>query len=247
MKTKFIFLSFLLAILPLISQAQTPPPAHEKTVEFYGKAETTFPLFVGAGVGLNIVDKFDFNLMFGIVPEVYYNVIASQAASYGGNSAYQDVIQSAFQNNWMVRAQGNYYIDTPRAGWFVGGAFSYLQASGKAGTDRVLTAATGRDYSGLRTALLMSGRSAEVDIDSKIMILDARAGYGWDLGSSFTIKGSVGVAKVVSTEVSLKSGLPFYDSGFGHQQMTNAESDLQSIVTDNGITPTISAEISYTF
>lgn len=216
-------------------------------VQFYGKAETTFPLFVGAGLGLSIFNHYDLNLMLGLTPEPYYKVIGEAAANFGGTSAYKDVVVAAFQNNMMVRTQGNYFFESPRAGWLLGGAFSYLSSKGKAGVDRVLTAATGKDFSNLKNALLVAGKSTEVDIDAKIMILDARAGYGWDLGHDLTVKTTLGVAKVISSEVALKSGLAFESTTYGNSLMRTAESDIQSIINDNGMTPTINVDISYLF
>jgi len=229
------------ALQPLTIQRESP-------VQIYGKAETVFPLFVGAGVGLNFVDHFDFSVMYGLTPEPYYQVIGEAAAQYGGNSAYKDVIEASFKNNNIIRATGDYFFNSARSGWLAGGAFSYLTSNGKAQVDRVLTAATGKDYVNLRQALIAAGKNPEVDIDAKIMIIDVRGGYSWDLGHDFIFKASVGVAKVISSQVNLKSGLAGFEStAYGNNLMRTAESDIQSIITDNGISPTIGAEMNYLF
>lgn len=223
--------------------------AHQNSpVEIYGKAETIFPLFVGAGVGLNIVDSFDFSVMYGLTPEPYYQVIGEAAAQRGGNAAYKDVIQSSFKNNSVVRAEGDYFFESARKGWLAGGGFSYLSANGTAGIDRVLTAATGKDYSTLRQALILAGKNPEVDIDTKMIILDVRGGYSWDITQDFIVKASVGVAKVVWSEINLKSGLAgFEQTAYGNNTMRTAESDLQSIINENGVSPTLGLELNYIF
>lgn len=248
MKIAQILLVCLVALVSIQAWSITPMAQNPSPVQIYGKAETVFPLFVGAGVGLNIVDSFDFSVMYGLTPEPYSQVIGEAAAQFGGNSAYKDVVESAFKNNSMIRAEGNYFFESARTGWLAGGAFSYLTANGKAGIDRVLTAATGKDYSALRQGLVLAGKNPEVDIDTKMMIIDLRGGYSWDITHSFILKASVGVAKVVWSEVNLKSGLAgFEQTAYGNNTMRTAESDIQSIINDNGISPTLGVEINYVF
>lgn len=249
MKITQILIVCLVAFGSVQAWALPPMTVHQTSpVEIYGKAETIFPLFIGAGVGLNIVDSFDFSVMYGLTPEPYYQVIGEAAAQFGGNSAYKDVIESAFKNNSIIRAEGDYFFESARRGWLAGGAFSYLSANGTAGIDRVLTAATGKDYSTLRQGLILAGKNPEVDIDTKMIILDVRGGYGWDVTQDFIVKASVGVAKVVWSEVSLKSGLAgFEQTAYGNSTMRTAESDIQSIINDNGISPTLGLELNYIF
>lgn len=217
-------------------------------VQIYGKAETTFPIFVGAGIGINILDTMDLSVMYGLTPEPYSQVIGEAAASFGGNSAYKDVVEAAFKNNNLIRVQGNYFFESAKTGWLAGFGASYLTANGKAGVDRVLTAATGRDFLNLRQALIAAGKNPEVDIDTKMIILDVRGGYSWDITNDFIVKASVGVAKVVWNEVSLKSGLAGFEStAYGNNMMRTAESDVQSILSDNGISPTLGVELNYLF
>lgn len=241
--------TFCLVVLGSLNSWSNPQkPKESSPVEFYGKAETVFPLFVGAGVGVNIIESFDISLLYGLTPEPYTQVIGEAASQFGGNSAYKDVVEAAFKNNKLFRAEGSYFFDNSRTGWLAGGAFSYLTANGKAGIDRVLTAATGKDYSTLRQGLILAGKNPEVDIDTKMMIIDVRGGYSWDITHSFILKASVGVAKVVWSEVSLKSGLAGFEStAYGNNLMRSAESDVQSIINDNGISPTLGVEATYIF
>lgn len=242
------FILIALSIFSIYAWSAPEKPTSPSAVQIYGKAETVFPLFVGAGLGLQVLEQFDFSVMYGLTPQPYYDVIGEVAASFGNKSAYKDVVVAAFQNNSLIRAQGDYFFETSRTGWLAGGGFSYLMANGKAGVDRVLTVATGRDYSGLRQALIAAGRNLEVDMDSKIMVIDLRGGYMWDLGNDFTVKGTAGFAKVISSEVTLKSGLPGYDStAYGNSQMRTAESDIQSILNENAFSPTIGVEVRYLF
>ncbi len=248
MKIAHILSVCLVALVSIRAWSISPMTQTASPVQVYGKAETVFPLFVGAGVGINIIDSFDLSLMYGLTPEPYYQVIGDAASQYGGNSAYKDVVESAFKNNNLIRAEGNYFFESARTGWLAGGAFSYLTANGKAGIDRVLTAATGKDYSALRQGLILAGKNPEVDIDTKMMIIDIRGGYSWDITHSFIVKASVGVAKVVWSEVSLKSGLAgFEQTAYGNNTMRSAESDIQSIINENGISPTLGVEINYVF
>lgn len=232
-------------------EARDLPPmtiATSSPVQIYGKAETIFPLFVGAGFGLHIFNHFDLSVMYGLTPEPYYQVIGEAASSFGGNSAYKDVVEAAFKNNNLIRVEGNYFFESPQSGWLAGTGFSYLTSNGSAGVDRVLTLATKKDYSLLRQSLIAAGKNPEVDIDAKMIIIDLRGGYSWDVTKDFIVKASLGVAKVVWNEVNLKSGLAGFEStAYGNSTMRTAESDIQSIINDYGISPTLGFEMTYIF
>lgn len=262
---KFIFLSLLIFSLTAKTQDKTKEKANNKpkdkpsntfapvketskNFKFYPTATTLFPVFAGGGLGLIFKDSLDLRVQYGITPEIYYQVIGDVAASQGGNNAYKDVIESAFQNNTLFKIDGDYYFGSTQSGWLIGGAYSFLQSKGQAGIDQVLTAATKRDYTGLKTLLTLAGRSNQVDIETTLDIVEIHLGYNWSPYPNFIVSTTLGVAKVFAGEIKLKTGLANFESTqAGNTLMRQSETDLENIIIDYGISPTVGLNLFYTF
>jgi hypothetical protein len=234
------------------SDVQSGSPSNEKHsdkyVEIGVKAESVFPIFLGPSLTLTLGKHFETALGFGLTPEAYYNVIADVSASMGGNSAYADVIRAAFKNNSMVKISGLYKWAPQAPGWFFGAGANQLKSKGDADIDTVLTAATGRDYSELKSLLTILGRSTKVDLTSDLLIVELFGGYIWPLTSTSEFKLGFGVAKIVDAKVKLATGLSsFESSAAGKNLLSQSESDLVQIIKDNGISPTILVNFDYFF
>lgn len=212
------------------------------------KVETIFPLFLGAGAGVTFQRQLQLNLLYGLTPRPYYEVIGSTAASLGDNSAYADVIESAFQNNSIWRVGAKYHFDDLERGWHIGLAYMRLNSKGEADIDTVLTAATGLNYTLLKTALAARGRSTLIDLGAGLNIGEIHGGYTWKLGKSLTLSTELGIAKILTSEIELETGLDdFEETNAGRTLIETSESELESILNKYGITPTIALAISYLF
>lgn len=209
---------------------------------------TTFPIFLGGGVSATVHDNYEISLGYGFAPEPYYKVIGSVAAELGGNSAYKDVIEAGFQDNSIIKGNFQYNFSNASSGWHAGSSVLMLESSGQAGIDTVLAAATGKDYTTLKNLLTAAGRNTEVDMDSDLLIVEIYGGYKWALEKNFVANLNIGIAKVMESSVKLKTGLPaFESSASGSALLRSTESDLEGILSDYGISPTIAGDLTYLF
>jgi hypothetical protein len=215
--------------------------------KFAPVAETVFPVFAGGGAKLRFYENFETSLSYGVTPKAYYKVIGNAAAHFGENDSYKEVVEAAFQDNSMWRV-GLQYDFQGKFGWNFGATASRLKSSGSAGIDRVLGATTGNDYTALKNLLIALHRSTDVTMDSELTLGEIAVGYTWDFGHNIGGKLSFGAAKVMSADVKLQTGLPNYEaSASGSSTLRQTESDLEDIIKENGITPTVSFGISYEF
>lgn len=248
MKIQFIILLLFLVFPFRVAQAAETEVKNNQTWQYYGSLQTTFPLLVGAGVGVNFGEQFDFGLYYGVTPQPYYNIIADFASSQSGNASYKNVINAAFQNNSNLKASFQYFFNNSRSGWRIGANYTYLTSSGAADIDQVLAAATGQNYTALKSLLIALGRPTQVDMTAKINILEIESGYSWALSSGFILRATFGIAKVVSNQVSLKSGLANFEATVaGSNLMRQSESGIQDIINQYGISPTLGINLNYFF
>ncbi len=219
-----------------------------RDVEFVPHVETVFPVFSGGGVSAVIKDNFEIGLSFGVTPSPYYETIGNVAASYANDDNYKEVINAAFQNNSITRGEFQYNFNNARSGWSIGFSFSKLKSSGLAGIDTVLEIATGEDFTILKNILVALGKDLYVNISSEILLAEIYGGRRWNLIDNLTLDLYLGVIKVTDVDVTLTTGLPAFESTiFGGSLMSTAKSDIEQIVLDNGISPTVSLGISYVF
>ncbi len=215
--------------------------------QFSPKVETYFPVFAGGGVQLRAYDSFEWGLSYGVTPKAYYKVIANAAAHFGDNGSYKEVVEAAFQDNslWRMNLQYNF---SGKTGWNMGVAGSMLNSNGEAGIDTVLGASTGRNYTTLKNLLIALGRNPNVSMESDLTLAELYAGYTWDLGKSFLGSLTLGVTKVMSADVKVKTGLPNFEaSAAGSSLLRSSETDLENIIEENGYSPEIGVKISYDF
>lgn len=245
----FSLIAFICIFVTLKSFAlETKPGAATDTFKFYGTLSTTFPVFAGAGFGVIYQDAFDVRISGGVTPEAYYKVIGEAAASSSQKESYKDVVNAAFQNNALAKLDVDYHYDSVRTGWLIGGSFSYLKSKGQAGIDKVLGAATGKDYTALKNLLTAAGKSTEVDMDSSLVISEIHVGYNWNPYNKLVISTTLGVAKVTGADINLQTGLPNFESSqAGSNLMRQSESDLEEIVKDQGISATAALGLVYLF
>lgn len=242
MKNLILLIVALFLSLPSLSEESK----HKSN--FSIQAMTTFPTVVGADINYHLNQQFVLGIGAGVIPQPYYSFIGQMAAQYGGNSAYKDVIEAAFQNNSMLKvtSQYNFSGDYKKIG--IGAVFSQLKSSGVAGIDKVLTASNGKDYSNLKNLLVAAGRDPNVDINSTLIIAEVYASYRFADYKNFYFEGQVGVAKVVSADINFKSGLQNFEAtAVGNNLMRSSESETESIVTQYGLTPTIGIKTVYLF
>lgn len=243
--------NYLLSLISLVLFCYKPVEAQilqKNTSGFYPEVFVNFPLFIGAGGGYSFNENFQADLLYAVTPQPFYTVIGQFAAESGGNAAYQDVIEAAFQNNSIVRLSATYNLDKKTSGWHFSLAGSILTASGNADIDKVLGAANGRDYSLLKTLLTTSGRDTRVQMNSNLQIFEALISYSWAVQSNWVFDISGGFAKVVASDVSLKSGLTAFESTqAGNNLMRSSESDIETIINDYGLSPTLGIQIKYLF
>lgn len=237
---------------PTIPQPQNPPPrVAAKTVRTFSvvpKVITVFPTFAGAGLDLVLREHLQMGLSLGYTPSMYAQAIGETTANLGGRASYQEVTEAAFQNNFMWRGNVQYNFRSSSQGWKLGFAFSHLTSSGKAEIDSVLQAATGNDYSQLISLLKVAGRSTEVDMESTVFIGEIFAGYTWELLTNLGITATLGIGKVLSSDILLETGLPNFEaSQFGSSLMRSTEQELERIVIEYGLAPTLGISASYTF
>ncbi|MBY0413135.1 MAG: hypothetical protein K2Q18_03170 [Bdellovibrionales bacterium] len=215
--------------------------------KFSPTAESTFPLFVGGGLKMSAYEKLDIGISYGVTPKPYYQVIGSASAHFGDDPDYKEIIKAAFQDNSQWRAHWQYNFQG-KTGWNFGTSGAKLESSGKASIDKVLGAINGKDYTQLKNLLTALGKSTDVSMDSDLTIGEIFGGYTWSLGHSFYGQVTLGVAKVLSADVKIKTGLPNYEaSANGSALLRSTESDLENIITENGITPTLGLKVSYEF
>jgi hypothetical protein len=213
----------------------------------YPKVSTVAPVFAGGGFAVTYLDDFQLNLQFGTNPKNYYNQIAKIAASYGDNSKYESVINAAFQDNTSFRADLQYNF-SGTTGWRFGVSGSRLKASGNAGIDEVLGAATGNDYTTLKNLLKALGRSTDVTLDSYLYLAEIYGGYTWLLSPSWFLDLTFGATKVVSSTLNISTGLPNFEaSASGKSLLDSSEQTLEDIVNSNGISPILGLGINYHF
>lgn len=239
---------FVILILTQMAAASDVLLVEESSEPFqFGlRAETVFPIFIGPGIFIKLNDSMEFSASYGFTPEPYYTTIGSVAASMGSNSSYADVIRAAFQNNSILKVAGHF---TPNSSNWSFGIGSYvLAASGNANIDTVLAASTGRDYTGLKNALTALGRPTQVQLKSNLVIFEVFAKHKWNFEHRGDLTAGLGVAKVMSAKVDVQTGLTVFESTvIGQNLISQSETDLQSIIEDNGISPTISVAYDYFF
>lgn len=244
-----LFVILIFAISASVEQVYASDKVtSEDEIRYSPKIETIFPIFLGAGVGVTFHRQFELKLLYGLTPRPYYEVIGSAAAKLGNNPAYADVIESAFQDNSLWRVGAKYHFEDLERGWHIGFAYMRLSSQGEADIDTVLTAATGLNYTILKTALTARGRSMIVDIKSSLNIGEIHGGYTWPLGSNLTLTTELGLAKIISSEIKLDTGLDDFEETIAGSELIDAsESGLESIVNKYGITPTVAIAVSYLF
>lgn len=212
------------------------------------KVTTVFPIFLGAGPELILNERYQIGISYGVTPQPYYSTIGQVAASVGGNSSYKDVIQASFQNNVLWRLGFQYNFNTLKSGWCTEISFSRIASKGKADIEKVLQAVTGSDFTQLKNLLIAAGRSTDVDLEGTLLIVGFSGGYSWSLLENASISLVGGVAKVLRSDIRLKTGLVNFEAtNIGNSLMRSSEENLESIVNQYGIFPTVGVNASYYF
>lgn len=218
------------------------------SVRLVPKVTSVFPIFLGAGPELILNERYQIGINYGVTPQPYYSTIGQVAASVGGNSSYKDVIQASFQNNSLWRIGFQYNFNTPRSGWCSGISVSRLTSTGKAGIDEVLRAATGNDFTQLKNLLTAAGRSTDVNLEGSLVIGEVSGGYSWGFMENASITLTGGVAKILKTEIRLKTGLSNFEAtNLGNSLMRSSEDELESIVNKYGLFPVVGVGAGYYF
>lgn len=236
----------LLTFIGLHSTAETNEEARD--FNYFPKIITVFPTVIGAGAGASYQNHYEINLIYGLTPTPYSDTIASLAATSSGNSSYQEVIKAAFQNNSQIRLALQYHFISPTVGWHLGFSFARLSSSGEADIESVLYAATGRDYTTLMNLLRARGRSTAVSMESTLSLAELQTGYSWELSPDLGLSVDLGISKVTASTVTLETGLPNFEaSAAGSSLLRSSEEEIETIIDDYGVAPTLAVSFIYLF
>ena len=205
------------------------------------------PTLTGAQVDYTTSGQWRFLYQIGFIPEPYAKLIGQAAAQYGGDSSYDDVVESALENNLMMTFGVEYLFDEVD-GWGLGLGGSYLTSDGTADAQSVLAAATGRDYSTLIALLQAAGRSTDVDMKTDLYLLNVYGIYTWVFPNSLSLSFLLGVEWIMQADMSLSTSLPVFESSAaGQSLLRQSESDLEDIMTQYGVAPIVGFTLRYSF
>lgn len=219
----------------------------EGVVKWNAGVSTTFPLWIGAQAEAQIWDRLSIQVGYGTVPQLYSSAIGGVAANLGGNTAYEPLIESAFDSNTNILL-GAAYRFSGQVGWFTGMRFFITHAEGKAGISDVLQVATGRTYPVLIAALAAQGKSQVVNMNSDLFFGEIHGGYSWLIQENLGLDVGLGVIKALSQGIALSTELPNFDaSAAGNTTLRQAEDDVEGIIAKYGISPTITVGLKYWF
>jgi hypothetical protein len=215
---------------------------------FYPEFVTSFPIATAVGAAYTPSEKIKLTASYGLVPEPYSNFIAEAVSGISGNAEYEDVIKAAFQNNSLWRIAAGYSPESNHAGWHFIISGTVLNSSGQANIDEVMGASSDNDFTFLKNLLIASGRSAVVDMNAMLQILEFQTGYTWKYSEKFQVDVTFGVAKVIGSDVTYKTNLQsFENSTAGKNLIRSSESDTESVLEQYGITPTLGLAANYFF
>lgn len=215
---------------------------------FAPKVVTVFPLLLGAGVEASYRNKLALGVSYGITPRAYSKALAEAAAAIANEPSYKKVIEAAFNHNNLIRAYAEYRFRRGDNGFQLGTAYTHLKADGSAPIDDVLEQPTGILYTLLKNLLIAQGKDPNVNMKSDLGLAEIYAGYGFTIVKNLTFAFDLGIAKVISSDIKLSTEAPSYDnSAQGKTQLRQSESDLEKILKDNGLTPTLGLRLGYTF
>lgn len=232
----------------VVKTAPKSEPREIRNFQFVPKAVTIIPIFMGVGADLIVYERLQVGASIGFTPTMYSSTIGTVAANLGGHSSYKDVVEAAFQNNFMWRVNAQFNFKSSTQGWRLGVAFSYLTSSGQADITTVLSSATRNNYSQLTNLLATAGRSTEVSMNSSVLIGEIYTGYSLEVIENLSLTATLGIGKVLNSDILLKTGLPDFESSeLGHTLMRNTELELQRIVIEYGLSPTLGLQASYAF
>ncbi|XGC81315.1 hypothetical protein ACES2L_02310 [Bdellovibrio bacteriovorus] len=231
--------------LPATTPAGTPTvgPADWR---FGVLVNTSAPTFTGAGLMLQ-GERATFSLQAGYMPPYYRTLIGRAVAYFGNNEHMQGIVEDIFEKNQMLRGDFNYRVGE-NTGWHIGASFMSLTASGRVDVDEALSAATGEDYSDLRTVLDALGLEAKIDVDSDFLFTEFYAGYSWVVHDRLYMDFSFGIMKILSTKVDIDTGLDdLEETPPIKQAIDGTEKDLADDITRNGLSPIIAIKAAYLF
>lgn len=214
--------------------------------KFGAVVNTSAPTFTGAGLML-LGPRSSFSLQAGYMPPYYRTLIGRAIAYFSNNPPLQGIIEDVFEKNRMMRGDFTYRF-SEESSWHIGASFMSLTSSGRADVDEALSAATGQDFSDLKTVLDALGMEAKIDVDSDFLFMEAYTGYGWIVNEHLYMDFSLGLMKILSAKVSVDTGLDDLESIPPiRQAISGAERDLEDDIVRNGLSPIISIRAAYLF
>jgi hypothetical protein len=210
--------------------------------------ETTFPVSVSVGGNVIFNDAFSFGLGFGVLPSTYSAAIGAFTAEYGNKNAYKDLVEAAFHDNSLIRVHGSYFFKNAKSGWSVGMAYDHINTSGTADVDTVLEATTGNDFTNLKNLLIAAGRSTDVDLSGRMHILELWLARTSEVSKNLSLVCSFGLAKIIAADTEISTGLKnFESSASGATLLSDTEKDLDKILVNYGVSPTLGLSVNYIF
>jgi hypothetical protein len=233
------------------SDSTSRKPTEQSSQSQFGirpQIETQYPYFLGAGAVVEIFQSFELGGSVGYTPQSYAKTIGGFVAEYGGEEAYDDLIQAAFEDNSSARLMLAYNFGNDVQGWRIQTAMTWMKAEGDAEIDEVLGAVTGRDFSALKSLLVAAGKPTSVDLESEISVAELSVGYGWQLADHILLTANAGVISVLEADMKIKTGLPaFESSNAGQTLLRESEAELEEIVKENGVSPLLGLALAYRF
>ncbi len=209
--------------------------------------ETSFPTQASLGVSMRSTSGVIVFAGLGILPSTYSQAIGSFTASSSGNGGYQNLVEDALEKNWLLHLKSQYHFSSKKR-WFIGTSLIYLESQGSSSLTNTLAVATGRDYTILQNLLNLANKEDKITLDGEMFIGEIYGGYRVPLGGQLHLFASFGFSFVLQVDTDMTTELPNFDaSSFGSSLLNDSESDLEAVVLEYGLAPSISLGLQYWF
>ncbi len=209
--------------------------------------ETSFPTQASFGVSMRSTSGVIVFAGLGILPPSYSQAIGTFTANSSGNGGYQKLVEDALEKNWLLHLKSQYHFSSKKR-WYIGTSLIYLESQGSSSLTNTLAVATGRDYTILQNLLNLANKEDNITLEGEMFIGEIYGGYRIPLGSNFHFFASFGFSFVLQVDTEMTTELPNFDSSnVGSSLLNDSESDLEAVVLEYGLAPSLSFGVQYWF
>ena len=181
----------------------------------------------------------------GFVPEAYYRTIGSVASKQGGNDNYADYMNAAFKENSLFRINLGYRFGEQKR-WAFSSGLSWITTEGEASLIDVVQLVTGRDFTGIRNLLLLAGKTDTAKLRGGMTLGHIDGMYWIPINRRLHLSLHFGLSFVLQSFAQLSTELEALDnSALGEALLSATESDLEGIVQEYGVSPTLGLRVSF--